>query len=76
LGPLTVSRAERLRLLWPHLRGGVLETAAAVTGVWQRTTLPLTTNGTEAVTFVPPTNKKPVFPGGAIAHHAKDEQDC
>jgi hypothetical protein len=53
-GPLAISRAgDQLRLSWPHKRGGVLESAAAVTGVWNSTTLPLTTNGTEAVAFVP-----------------------
>jgi hypothetical protein len=61
-GPLTISRAdERLRLSWPHRRGGVLEAAAAVTGIWERITPPLTTNGTEASTLVSATNSNQYF---------------
>ena len=61
-GPLTISRAgQQVQLSWPHPRGGVLEAASAVTGIWERATLPLTTNGTDAVTFVSPTNSSRYF---------------
>ncbi len=61
-GPLTISRVDQqVRLSWPHLHGGVLETAPTVKGIWERTTLPLITNGAEAVTLVAPTNSNQFF---------------
>jgi hypothetical protein len=61
-GPLAISRAnEALRLSWPHLRGGVLESANTVTGIWTVLPLPLTTNGTEVFTFTSPDKPERFF---------------
>ena len=61
-GPLAISRAnETLRLSWPHLRGGVLESANSVTGIWNVVSLPLTTNGTEVFTFISPDQPESYF---------------
>ena len=54
-GPLASSREnEMLRLSWPHLRGGILESANTVKGIWNEVPLPLMTNGMEVFTFISP----------------------
>jgi hypothetical protein len=61
-GPLQIARAgEQLRLSWPHLRGGALQVANSVTGIWNSASLPLTTNGTDVFTFVTPTQREAYF---------------
>lgn len=54
-GPLTIARSNgQVRLSWPHLRGGALESATSVTGSWSTAVLPITTNGVNAEALVPP----------------------
>ena len=61
-GPLQITQAgEALRLSWPHLRGGALQVANSVTGIWNSASLLLTTNGTEAFTFLTPTQRESYF---------------
>jgi hypothetical protein len=61
-GPLTISRhGELVRVSWPHVRGGFLETATTVKGVWTKAMLPVITNGTEAVSLVSPDQSERYF---------------
>jgi hypothetical protein len=48
-GPLTARNLDSdVRVAWPHLRGGVLETAAHATGPWTTVLSAINTNGAEA----------------------------
>jgi hypothetical protein len=61
-GPLTVSRIDQeVRLSWPHVRGGALESATTVTGAWSTVLLPVMTNGPEAFVVLPSENPERYF---------------
>jgi hypothetical protein len=61
-GPLAIERsASNLRVFWPHARGGNLETASSVTGVWARAELPIATNGVEAAVSLSPLDEQRFF---------------
>jgi hypothetical protein len=61
-GPLAITRQGTfLRLSWPGPRGGMLQSAPSVKGIWTATTLPLSTNGTEVFTVAPADQNEKYF---------------
>ncbi|MBI5387682.1 MAG: hypothetical protein HZA90_23730 [Verrucomicrobia bacterium] len=53
-GPLAVRLEDgQVRVSWPHARGGILEFAARLGEDWAKSSLPVTTNGSEAVVLTP-----------------------